>query len=102
MQIDCEQVAARIVEFLREKMAEGKYGGICLGLSGGVDSAVLATMATRVGNDPVDTHGSRPVGVLRPVGAQFLSPRQRLGEHRAANGCTLKGCNKVFSAGAEF
>jgi len=47
MVIDPEKVSNIIEEFLRKKLAEGKKDGILLGLSGGLDSAVSATLAAR-------------------------------------------------------
>lgn len=47
MQIDAEQVAAKIEEFIRRKVDEYYRDGVILGMSGGIDSAVVASLATR-------------------------------------------------------
>ncbi|MDI6814538.1 MAG: hypothetical protein QMC90_00425, partial [Dehalococcoidales bacterium] len=47
MVIDCEKVSNIIVSFLQKKVAEEKKDGIVLGLSGGIDSAVSAMLATK-------------------------------------------------------
>lgn len=45
MVIDCEKVKNTIINFIQSKVEEEKRDGISLGLSGGIDSAVLATLA---------------------------------------------------------
>ena len=47
MLIDCEKASNIIVEFIRKKVAEQQRDGVLLGLSGGIDSTVLATLAAR-------------------------------------------------------
>jgi len=47
LNIDSQQATADIVAFLRQKVEEYRSDGIALGLSGGVDSAVLATLGVR-------------------------------------------------------
>ncbi len=47
LNIDPQQMTAGIVAFLRQKVEEHRSDGIALGLSGGVDSAVLTTLAVR-------------------------------------------------------
>jgi NAD+ synthase len=47
LNIDPQQVTAGIVAFLRQKVEEYRSDGIALGLSGGVDSAVLAALVAR-------------------------------------------------------
>lgn len=51
---DPEKVSSLIVDFLQRKVEEHNKDGIVLGLSGGIDSAVLATLATKaVGHSKV-------------------------------------------------
>jgi NAD+ synthase len=52
MTIDCERIANNIVEFLRQKKIKERKDGICLGISGGIDSATVATLATKAVIDP--------------------------------------------------
>ncbi len=47
MAINCEEVCDIIVNFLKRKVEEEKKDGILLGLSGGLDSAVLAVLAAK-------------------------------------------------------
>jgi len=47
MSIDPQQVSTIVIDFLKLKIQQTHSDGICLGLSGGVDSAVLATLAVR-------------------------------------------------------
>ena len=47
MIIEPEKVSGIIVDFLREKVEGNDNEGIVLGLSGGVDSAVLASLAVK-------------------------------------------------------
>ncbi len=47
LNIDPQQVTAGIVAFLRQKVEEYRSDGIALGLSGGVDSAILAALVAR-------------------------------------------------------
>ena len=47
MQIDPAQVAERIEEFIRRQVDEFQRDGVILGMSGGLDSAVVASLATR-------------------------------------------------------
>jgi NAD+ synthase len=57
MLIDCERVSNAIVEFIRDRMLDAGREGICIGLSGGVDSAVAAVLAVRAIDDPSMVHG---------------------------------------------
>lgn len=57
MAIDCEKTADCIVSFLKQKVGEEQKEGICLGISGGVDSAVIATLAVKAIGDPLKVHG---------------------------------------------
>lgn len=54
MDIDCEKVANRIENFIRDKMNEFQREGVILGMSGGIDSSITATLAVRaLGPDKV-------------------------------------------------
>ena len=43
----CEQVAEKICDFIRTKISETNSSGVVFGLSGGIDSAVIAFLCTR-------------------------------------------------------
>jgi len=47
MDFDCEKVANRIENFIRDKMNEFQREGVILGMSGGIDSSITATLAVR-------------------------------------------------------
>jgi len=47
MNIDPQQVSTIVIGFLKRKIQQTHSDGICLGLSGGVDSAVLAALVVR-------------------------------------------------------
>ena len=47
MEIDCEKVANRIKNFIRDKMNELQREGVILGMSGGIDLSITATLAVR-------------------------------------------------------
>lgn len=47
MQIDPAQVAEQIEEFIRRQVDEFQRDGVVVGMSGGLDSAVVASLATR-------------------------------------------------------
>jgi len=54
MSVDPEKVSDDIVGFLQREVKENNKSGILLGLSGGIDSTVLATLATKaVGHSKV-------------------------------------------------
>ncbi|MBN2030283.1 NAD(+) synthase [bacterium] len=57
MTINCEQTVDCIVTFLKEKIKESHKEGICLGISGGIDSAVVAALAVKATEDPSKVHG---------------------------------------------
>lgn len=57
MIIDCEKTTDRIVSFLRQKMKEEHKEGICLGISGGIDSAVVTILAVKATENPFKVHG---------------------------------------------
>jgi len=56
MIIDCEKVTNIIIDFIQQKVREGKKDGVVLGLSGGVDSSTVAFLAVRAIGDPVKVH----------------------------------------------
>jgi len=45
--IECPAVCKILEDYIRQLMADGNYQCVLLGLSGGIDSAVLATLAVR-------------------------------------------------------
>ncbi len=52
--MDCESASTIIVEFIKKKVQGGRKQGVLLGLSGGVDSALVATLAVKaIGPDKV-------------------------------------------------
>ena len=52
--LNCEQTKNDIVEFIKSKIAESKTNGIVVGLSGGIDSTLIAYLACEaVGKDNV-------------------------------------------------
>ena len=54
MEINLEEVTSRIEKFIEEKMREFHREGVILGMSGGVDSSLVATLAVRaLGPDKV-------------------------------------------------
>jgi len=54
IKIDCPKVSQKLISFIKEKTEELKREGIVFGLSGGIDSAVLAFLSVRaVGKDKV-------------------------------------------------
>ncbi len=54
LKMDCEKVARKIQDFLRDYLSEAKCKGYIIGISGGVDSAVVAYLATdAVGKDNI-------------------------------------------------
>jgi NAD+ synthase len=56
LRLDPAAVAARIEPFIREAVDRFQRGGVILGMSGGVDSALVATLACRaLGPDKVHT-----------------------------------------------
>ena len=44
MTIDYEPVSNSIVNFIRQKVAEAGKDGICIGMSGGLDSSVVSLL----------------------------------------------------------
>ncbi len=57
MTIDCEQVSNSIVNFIRQKVTEAGKDGICIGISGGLDSAVVSILAVKAMRDPSKVYG---------------------------------------------
>ncbi len=57
MLIDCERVSNLIVEFIKQRMSESGNDGLCIGISGGLDSSVAAVLAVRATGDPKKVHG---------------------------------------------
>ncbi|MHA1375771.1 MAG: NAD(+) synthase [Promethearchaeota archaeon] len=54
MEINLEEVSSRIEKFIEKKMREFQREGVILGMSGGVDSSLVATLAVRaLGPDKV-------------------------------------------------
>ncbi len=53
-ELDCKQTKSDIVEFIKSKVSESKTDGIVVGLSGGIDSTLIAYLACEaVGKDNV-------------------------------------------------
>jgi len=57
MIIDSENVSNTIVNFIRLKVAENGKDGVCLGISGGLDSTVVATLSVKAMKDPHRVYG---------------------------------------------
>jgi len=54
MRINCDLVCSQIEDFIRAKVNELQRDGVVLGMSGGIDSALVGTLATRaLGPDKV-------------------------------------------------
>ncbi|MDK2876996.1 MAG: synthase, partial [Archaeoglobaceae archaeon] len=52
--MDFERIAERIIDFIREQVRSANATGVVLGLSGGLDSAVVAFLCVRaLGKDKV-------------------------------------------------
>ncbi len=47
MIINCEAVSSRIEKFIHEKVSEFQRDGVVLGMSGGIDSSLVGTLAVR-------------------------------------------------------
>ena len=79
MSIDPQQASTIVIDFLKRKIQQTHSDGICLGLSGGVDSAVLATLAVRAaGASAVHSlhlhdrdSNPRSLGLARDLGKQL-------------------------------
>ncbi|MCZ2808097.1 MAG: NAD(+) synthase [Candidatus Bathyarchaeota archaeon] len=57
MNIDCERVSDIIVTFINDEVVRTNKKGVCIGISGGVDSAVAVTLAVKAMNDTSRVHG---------------------------------------------
>lgn len=57
MTIDCSKVSKKIHEFIHKKIDERELDGIVLGVSGGVDSAVAASVCVEAMDNPSKVHG---------------------------------------------
>ena len=57
MTIDYEPVSNSIVNFIRQKVAEAGKDGICIGMSGGLDSTVVSLLAVKAMGDPSKVYG---------------------------------------------
>ena len=57
MIIDYEQVSNSIVNFIRQKVAEAGKDGICIGMSGGLESTVVSLLAVKAMGDPSKVYG---------------------------------------------
>ncbi|EOG2575422.1 NAD+ synthase [Campylobacter upsaliensis] len=51
--MDCEKILTKIQHFIQEKVANVKAKGVILGLSGGIDSALVATLCKKALKDEV-------------------------------------------------
>ncbi|MHB0871747.1 MAG: NAD+ synthase [Chloroflexota bacterium] len=54
--LDTDQVVPRLVDFIREEVARAGRKGVVLGMSGGIDSSLVAHLAVRA-LDPGNVHG---------------------------------------------
>jgi len=74
LEIDCKIVEREILEFIRETVAKAKAKGAVVGLSGGVDSSVVAKLCVKaLGNRSV-------IGLLMPTG---FTPAQDIVDAKA-------------------
>ncbi|ENQ6681420.1 NAD+ synthase [Campylobacter upsaliensis] len=51
--MDCEKILTKIQHFIQERVANSKAKGVILGLSGGIDSALVATLCKKALKDEV-------------------------------------------------
>ncbi|EAJ0235103.1 NAD+ synthase [Campylobacter upsaliensis] len=51
--MDCEKILTKIQHFIQERVANAKAKGVILGLSGGIDSALVATLCKKALKDEV-------------------------------------------------
>ncbi|WP_297446256.1 NAD+ synthase [uncultured Campylobacter sp.] len=51
--MDCEKILIKIQHFIQERVANAKAKGVILGLSGGIDSALVATLCKKALKDEV-------------------------------------------------
>lgn len=85
MEINPEQISAIIESFIRQKVMEYRREGVVLGMSGGIDSAVVGTLACRaLGPDKVlalllperDSSPSSKIDALRVIDHLGISYRE--------------------------
>jgi NAD+ synthase len=57
MIINCDKVSNDIADFIREEVAQQGKKGVCIGISGGVDSAVATKLAVKAMGDPDLVYG---------------------------------------------
>lgn len=57
MIINCEQVSKDIADFIHEEVTQQGKKGVCIGISGGVDSAVATKLAVKAMGDPALVYG---------------------------------------------
>ena len=51
--MNCEKILTKIQHFIQERVANAKAKGVILGLSGGIDSALVATLCKKALKDEV-------------------------------------------------
>lgn len=57
MKIDCEKVSKKVQDFIHTKLSENNLDGVCIGVSGGVDSSVAVSICADAFDDPNKIHG---------------------------------------------
>ena len=57
MKIDCEKTSQEIESFINNKIEEGNYDGVLLGVSGGIDSTVALHLILKAVKDPKKVWG---------------------------------------------
>jgi NAD+ synthase len=57
MEINCVDVSHKIQDFIKKKIDENGHEGVCIEISGGIDSAVYASVAAEAVGDPTMVHG---------------------------------------------
>ena len=57
MVIDCERASQTIANFINDEVSRNGKEGVCIGISGGVDSAVATKLAVKAMGDPTRVHG---------------------------------------------
>lgn len=57
LKVDCKAAAEKIEKYIRDAVNEHKASGVIMGLSGGIDSAIMASLAVRsLGKDKVHVY----------------------------------------------